>query len=136
MFTLIGTNPHVKGNFPIFVDQWGKIPYKRDMTNDEDDDFDGESAKEFAKNRREWIRHVMADGDILPTYRLIAIAIALRVNYRTEKSWPSTKRIAEDTATGLRTVIRAIKFLEDKKLLEVTHRKRGVNRYEMLYPWR
>lgn len=106
------------------------------MTDDEDDDFDGEAAKQFAKNRRDWIRHVMGNGDILPTYRLIGIAVALRINHRTEKSWPSTKRIAEDTATGLRTVIRAVKFFEAQKLLRVTHRKRGVNRYEMLYPWK
>jgi hypothetical protein len=58
------------------------------MTEDEDDDFDSQAAKEFAKNRREWIRHVMANGDILPTYRLIGVAVALRINHRTEKVGP------------------------------------------------
>lgn len=92
--------------------------------------------RDFGEDRRDWIRTVIADGELESNYRLIAVAIAMRMNHRSEESYPGTKRIAEDTATSLRTVIRAINKLEGEGYLKVTHRKRGVNRYEMLLPWK
>lgn len=104
--------------------------------------------RDFAEDRRDWMREVMGDTDLEPTHRLIAVAIALRINHETEESWPSIAKIAEDTGTSPRTVIRAIKILagEDevvgrdgtitkpskgKHYLIVQRRKRGGNRYSM-----
>lgn len=92
------------------------------------------------------MRRVMADKDLEATHRLIGVAIGLRTNHETEKSWPSIKRIALDTATSPRTVIRAIKILagEDgteekpgkgKSYLRVQRRKRGGNQYSLHFPW-
>lgn len=92
--------------------------------------------RDFGEDRRDWIRHVISQGDIPENYRLIAVAIALRINHRTEESWPSTKTIALETATSVRTVIRGINFLNERGLLKITRRKRGGNRYEMILPWR
>lgn len=102
--------------------------------------------RDFAEDRREWVRLVMADKDLEPTHRLIGVAIGLRTNHETEKSWPSIKRIALDTGTSPRTVIRAIKILagEDgstekpgkgKNYLSVKRRKRGGNHYSLNFPW-
>lgn len=102
--------------------------------------------RDFAEDRRDWMRHVMADRDLEPTHRLIAVAIGLRTNHETEKSWPAIKKIAADTGTSTRTVIRAIKILagEDatekkpgkgKNYLSVKRKKRGGNEYSLNFPW-
>lgn len=99
-------------------------------------DFAHREIRDFGEDRRDWIRHVISDGTIPENYRLVAVAVALRMNHRTEESFPSTRTIALDVAVHVRTVIRAIKFLEGRSLLKVTHRKRGVNRYEMVPLWK
>lgn len=102
--------------------------------------------RDFAEDRRDWMRMVIGDRDLEPTHRLIGVAIALRINHETEKSWPSIKTIAADTATSPRTVIRAIKVLsgtdgtekkpgKGRRYLRVEHKKRGGNKYSMNIFW-
>lgn len=105
---------------------------------------------DFAHDRREWLREVMKDKDLEPLHRLIGVAIGLRINHRSEDAWPGIPKIAEDVGASARTVIRAIEVLagEDKpkmkdgvvvkpalgkKYLKVARKKRGGNRYEMIF---
>lgn len=105
---------------------------------------------DFAHDRREWLREVMADKDIEPLHRLIGVAIGLRINHATEDAWPGIPKIAADVGASPRTVLRAIEVLagEDrpkmkdgrmvkpalgKKYLKVIRKKRGGNRYEMIF---
>ncbi len=105
---------------------------------------------DFAQDRREWMREVMKDRDLEPLHRLIGVAIALRINHATEDAWPGIPRIAEDVGASARTVLRAIDVLsgEDKpkvkdgvvvkpalgkKYLRVVRKKRGGNRYQMIF---
>lgn len=105
---------------------------------------------DFAQDRREWMREVMKDRDLEPLHRLVGLAIALRINHATENAWPGIPKIAADVSASTRTVLRAIDVLsgEDKpklkdgvvvkpslgkKYLRVIRRKRGGNRYEMIF---
>jgi hypothetical protein len=105
---------------------------------------------DFAQDRREWMREVMRDRDLEPLHRLIGVAIALRINHATEDAWPGIPKIAEDVGASARTVLRAIDVLsgEDKpkvkdgvvvkpalgkKYLRVVRKKRGGNRYQMIF---
>jgi hypothetical protein len=92
----------------------------------------------------------MRDRDLEPLHRLIGVAIALRINHATEDAWPGIPKIAEDVGASARTVLRAIDVLsgEDKpkvkdgvvvkpalgkKYLRVVRKKRGGNRYQMIF---
>lgn len=99
-------------------------------------DFAYRETRDFAEDRRDWIRLVIGDDEIEPRHKLVAVAVALRMNHRTEESYPKTATIAADVNASIRTVIRALKILEGRGLLKITRRKRGVNRYEMRLPWR
>lgn len=105
---------------------------------------------DFAHDRREWLREVMKDKDLEPLHKLIGVAIGLRINHATEDAWPGIPKIAEDVGASARTVIRAIEVLagEDKpkvkdgvvvkpalgkRYLKVSRKKRGGNRYEMIF---
>jgi hypothetical protein len=105
---------------------------------------------QFAEDRREWIREVMADKDLEPLHRLVGVAIGLRINHRTENAWPGIPTIAKDVGASPRTVLRAIEVLagEDKpkmkdgqivkpslgkKYLKVSRKKRAGNKYEMIF---
>jgi hypothetical protein len=92
--------------------------------------------RDFAEDRRDWTRMVISDEGLHPNYRLVGVAVGLRTNHRTEQSFPSTKTIAVDVSVSVRTVIRAINALEARGHLKITRRKRGVNRYEMVLPWK
>lgn len=92
-------------------------------------------SRDFGEDRRDWMRLVIGHTEIEPNHKLVGVAIALRMNHRTEHSYPKITTIALDANCSVRTVIRAIKALEAEGLLKVYHRKRGVNRYEMALPW-
>ncbi len=92
--------------------------------------------RDFGEDRRDWIRLVIGNQEIEPRHKLVGVAVALRMNHRTEESYPKTATIALDVGVSVRTVIRALKILEGKGLLKITRRKRGVNRYEMILPWK
>lgn len=58
-----------------------------------------------------------------PTLKTVLIAVA---NYADEngKCWPSTKRLAEDTELTKRSILTALKGLEEKGLIRRTERRR------------
>lgn len=92
-------------------------------------------ARSFAEDRRDWMRLVIGNGDIPQNYRLVGVAVALRMNHATEDSFPALKTIADDASVGLRTAIRAVQFLEEKGYLRIKRKRRAGNRYEMVLPW-
>lgn len=99
-------------------------------------EFAYRETRSFGEDRRDWMRLVLGHTDLEPRYKLVGVAVALRMNHRTEESYPKTATIALDVNVSVRTVIRALKALEGLGLLKITRRKRGVNRYEMLLPWK
>ena len=99
-------------------------------------EFAYRQSRDFGEDRRDWIRLVIGDEEIEPSHKVVGVAVALRMNHRTEESYPRTATIALDVGMSVRTVIRALKVLEGRGLLTITRRKRGVNRYEMNLPWK
>lgn len=94
----------------------------------------------FYRDRDKWIEHVMERDDIHATARLIGCWIAMRINRKTRDTWHQESTIAERLNVSVRTVIRAIRQLEDEKLILVKREgrrgiKSAVNHYEMIYPW-
>lgn len=91
------------------------------------------SRADYAAFRDRWMKHVIGKDWLPERHRLIACRIALYVNFDEQFARPSVATIALDTACGVRTVVRAIKRLEDEKLLRIERRKRGVNRYFLIF---
>lgn len=88
---------------------------------------------DYAAYRDQWMKHVLGKDWLPENYRIIACRLALYVNFDEQYARPSTKTIAKDTATSLRTVVRAINKLEQEGLLKIERRKRGVNRYGLTF---
>ena len=97
-------------------------------------------AGEFYRLRDRWLDYVAERADIHPTTRLVAIWIARRINPRTKDTWHQISTIARCLGLSTRTVIRAIRALENEGLLLVRRggprgKRAAVNRYEMVGPW-
>jgi Helix-turn-helix domain len=85
----------------------------------------------LAKRREHWQRQIVADT----TAPASAVRVAMAISWHMSRkhyglAWPSITRLAKLTALHERTVIRAIKWLEAAKHLEVRRTGRRVaNRY-------
>lgn len=87
------------------------------------------SRGDYVAFRDKWMKHVLGKSWLPENYRIIGCRLALYVNFDEQYARPSTKTIARDTSTSVRTVVRAINKLEEEGLLKIERRKRGVNRY-------
>jgi DNA-binding MarR family transcriptional regulator len=106
------------------------------MTSSNDRDLE---TKIFYSNRLRWIQALMAHKKAPERYKLVGIAIILRVNPPSFQSFPEMETIAGDTNVSKSTVIRATKWLEDHKWIFVSRygskegkAGRKSNRYSML----
>jgi DNA-binding GntR family transcriptional regulator len=81
--------------------------------------------------REQWQRQIMADRERQSNYVLVAVAISWHLNRDTGDAWPGFATLAKETGLRQRTVIRAVKWLESKGHLHVTHSRGGnvPNRY-------
>lgn len=122
----------------------GKLPigklagarYKRRMDKNAENtepEYIREARSNYAKFRDKWMKHVLSKDWLSQTERIIAIRIALYVNFDDKFARPSVATIALDSALSKRTIIRAINKLEAEGLLFIERRKRGVNRYWLTY---
>lgn len=91
------------------------------------------SRAEYVKLRDLWMKHILGKDWLPDKCRIIGCRIALYANFDQQYANPSVVRIAADTGTSVRTVLRAIERLDDEKLLKVDRRKRGVNRYHLIF---
>jgi hypothetical protein len=57
--------------------------------------------------------------------RFVAVAISWHLNRDTGDAWPGFATLAKETGLRQRTVIRAVKWLESKGHLHVTHSRGG-----------
>ena len=95
----------------------------------------------FYRRRDAWENDLAERTDIHPTTRLIGIWIARRISADgSQQSWYQESTIAEKVGVSVRTVIRAVRTLEEEGLLFVRRDgrrglKRAVNRYELVFPW-
>jgi hypothetical protein len=92
----------------------------------------GMSRSDYVQFRDRWMKHVLGKDWLPEKHRLVAVRIALYVNFDEQFARPSVETIALDTACSVRTVVRAIANLDKEKLLRVERRKRGVNRYFLI----
>lgn len=103
-----------------------------------DDPTDIES-RMFYSNRLRWMQTVLADREMPERYKLVGLAIVLRINPPHFVSFPELGTIAEDANVSKSTAIRATKYLEAGGWLFI-HRYgnkknstgRQSNRYAML----
>jgi hypothetical protein len=91
------------------------------------------SRGDYVYLRDRWMELVLGKGWLPENYRIIGVRLALYANFDEQFARPAIERVAKDTATSTRTVIRAIDALEKAKLLRVERRKRGVNRYFLTF---
>lgn len=91
------------------------------------------SRGDYVQFRDRWMKHVLGKDWLPEKHRLIAVRIALYVNFDEQYARPSVATVALDTACSVRTVVRAIAKLQDEKLLRIDRRKRGVNRYFLIF---
>ena len=97
-------------------------------------EFDsGMSRGDYVQFRDRWMKHVLGKDWLPEKHRLIAVRIALYVNFEEQFARPSVATVAIDTASSVRTVVRAIAKLEAEGLLRIERRKRGVNRYFLIF---
>lgn len=88
-------------------------------------------------NRIRWMQALLADTDAPERYKLVGMAIVLRINPPHLVSFPEMGTIARDTNVSKSTVIRATKWLEENKWIMVHRygskdgRGRQPNRYSM-----
>jgi len=87
------------------------------------------SRADYAAFRDRWMKHILGKHWLPERHRIIACRLALYVNFDEQFARPSVATIALDTSCSVRTVVRAVAFLEKEKLLQIDRRKRGVNRY-------
>lgn len=105
------------------------------MTSANDRDLD---RRIFYANRIEWMQALLAHKTAPERYKLVGIAIVLRINPPQMVSFPEMGTIALDANVSKSTVIRATKWLEDEKWIMVHRygskdgRGRQSNRYSML----
>lgn len=90
------------------------------------------SRADYVAFRDRWMKHVLGKDWLPDKHKLIAVRIALYVNFDEQFARPSVATIALDSACGVRTVVRAIAKLEVENLLRIERRKRGVNRYFLI----
>lgn len=90
------------------------------------------SRADYVAFRDRWMKHVLGKDWLPDKHKLIAVRIALYVNFDDQYARPSVATIALDTACGVRTVVRALAKLEAENLLKIERRKRGVNRYFLI----
>lgn len=91
------------------------------------------SRADYVNFRDRWMEMVLGKSWLAENYRIIGVRLALYANFDEQFARPSIDRIAKDTGTSKRTVIRAIAALEDAGLLEIKRRKRGVNNYVLTF---
>jgi len=96
------------------------------------DDALARSRSDYVAFRDKWMKHVLGKDWLPDKHKLIAVRIALYVNFDEQYARPSVATIAIDAACGVRTVVRAIAKLEEEGLLTIERRKRGVNRYRLI----
>lgn len=93
----------------------------------------------FYTRRIQWVQALLADKDAPERYKLVGIAIGLRINPPQMNAFPEMGTVARDTNVSKSTVIRATKWLEEHKWLMVHRygskdgRGRQPNRYSMLF---
>jgi hypothetical protein len=91
------------------------------------------SRGDYVQFRDRWMKHVLGKDWLPEKHRLIAVRIALYANFDEQYARPMLATIAIDTAISVRTVVRAIARLEKEGLLKIDRRKRGVNRYFLIF---
>ena len=103
------------------------------------DDGGDDDARMFYWNRIRWMQAVLADRVMPERYKLVGLAIVLRINPPQFVSFPELKTVAIDASVSKSTAIRATKYLEVNGWLFI-HRYgnkknstgRQSNRYSML----
>lgn len=88
--------------------------------------------------RYEWERVILADPDIPPMTKLVALAMATYGDLDGREVRPSSERLVADTGTSSSTVKRALAYLRDEKLIEsvgTANRRRGLaEEYHLAIP--
>jgi Helix-turn-helix domain len=106
-----------RGAFPIRA-EWRRVMSKAD-------------SRPLEAIREQWQRQIMAAPGRQNAHVIVGIAISWHLNRTTADAWPGFATLAKETGLTERTVIRAVKWLESKGHLHVTHSRGGniPNRY-------
>ena len=90
----------------------------------------------FERKRELWQRQIVADKDLLPTHRIVGIAISWHFNRQNGIGWPGIRKLMKLTNFAKQTVVRAIDALHTRGHVEITRTKSGnrhnANRYTLL----
>lgn len=88
--------------------------------------------------RYEWERVVLADPDIPPMTKLVALVLATHGTLDGRCIRPGNEVLVAETGTSPRTVARALAYLRDEKLIEsagAANRRRGLaEEYHLAIP--
>lgn len=87
-------------------------------------------------DRLNWLACLNCKTDIKPAMLKVSAALACRLNSKTGRLDPSVNTLAKDTAMDRRSVNRAIRDLEDNKIISIDHSTGGgyakTNSYALL----
>lgn len=98
-------------------------------------------AGEWYRDRDEWVRHVLGRDYLSAEQQRVAIFIAMHMNRHDNHTKHQQTTIAADLGISVETVKRAVKKLREEGLIDRDQvqrgrRKRAVNHYFLIFPWR